>query len=114
MLGVDEGADPAELLGLGEDVVHQRRLARRLRAEDLDDASAWHAADPEREVERQRAGRHGIDLHARALVAHPHDGALAELALDLRERALEGSVTGLGGLLLVGWGHGSGDLSTDS
>jgi hypothetical protein len=28
MLGVDEGADAAELLGLGEDVVDQRRLAR--------------------------------------------------------------------------------------
>ena len=42
----------------------------------------------------------------RALVAHPHDGALAELALDLGQRALEGGVAGLGGLLLLGRGHG--------
>ena len=41
-----------------------------------------------------------------ALVAHPHDGALAELALDLRQRALQGGVAGLRGLLGRGilWG----------
>ena len=54
VLGVDERAHAAELLGLGDDVVDQRRLARGLRAEDLDDPPAGHAADPEREVERQR------------------------------------------------------------
>ena len=37
VLGVDEGADPAARLGLGDDVVDQRRLARGLGAEDLDD-----------------------------------------------------------------------------
>ncbi len=57
VLGVDERADAAELLGLGEHVVDQRRLARGLRAEDLDDAPARDAADAEREVERQRARR---------------------------------------------------------
>ena len=73
VLGVDERADAAELLGLGEDVVDQRRLAGGLRAEDLDDAAARHAADAEREVERQRARRDRVDLHLRALVAHAHD-----------------------------------------
>ena len=62
---------------------------------------------PEREVERQRAGGDRVDAHLRALVAHAHDGALAELALDLRERALQRGVAGLGGLLLFG-GHAVG------
>ena len=106
VLGVDEGAYPSELLRLGEHVVDQRRLARRLRPEDLDDAPAGHPADPEREVERQRPGGDRVAAHLRALVAHPHDRALAELALDLRERPLQGGVTRLGGLLLVGHGHG--------
>ena len=106
VLGVDERAHPAELLGLGQDVVHQRRLAGGLRAEDLDDAPARHAADPEREVERERPGRHDPDTHLGALVAHAHDGALAELAFDLGERALEGGIAGLGGLLVFGDGHG--------
>ena len=62
VLGVDERADAAELLGLGEHVVDERRLARGLRAEDLDDAPARHAADAEREVERQRTRRDRVDL----------------------------------------------------
>ena len=40
------------------------------------------------------------------LVAHAHDGALAELALDLGQRALEGGIAGLDGLLVFGGGHG--------
>ncbi len=54
VLGVDEGADAAQRLGLGDDVVDQRRLTGGLRAEDLDDPAARDAADPERQVERQR------------------------------------------------------------
>ena len=43
--------------------------------------------------------------HLGALVAHPHDRALAELALDLRERALKGGVTRLGGLFFFCHAH---------
>ena len=105
VLRVYERAHAAELLGLGDDVVDQRRLARGLRAEDLDDAAARHAADAEREVERQRAGGDRIDLHLGALVAHAHDGALAELALDLRERALQRGVARLDFLGVLGCAH---------
>jgi hypothetical protein len=77
-------------------VVDQRRLAGGLRPEDLDDAAARAAADAERDVQRQRARGNGLDLHLGALVAHAHDGALAELALDLRERPLQGGVARLG------------------
>ena len=84
VLGVDEGADAAAALGLGDHVVDEGRLARRLGAEDLDDAAARQAADAEREVERQRAGRDRADRDVR-LVAHLHHGALAEVPLDLPE-----------------------------
>ena len=88
MLGVDEGADAAEALRLGDHVVDERRLARRLRAEDLDHATARQAADPERHVERERAGRDRADRDL-SLIAHPHHGALAEIALDLPESRVQ-------------------------
>jgi hypothetical protein len=91
-------------LGLGQDVVDERRLAGGLRAEDLDDAAAGHAADAQREVQRQRAGRDRVDLDLGAFVAHAHDRPLAELALDLGQGAGKGGVAGLDGLL-VGGGH---------
>ena len=62
MLGVDEGADAALLLGLGDGVQRQRRLAGGFRPVDLDDAAARQAADAERDVEAERAGRDGLDL----------------------------------------------------
>ena len=50
-------ATPPRALGLGDDVLADGGLARRLRAEDLGDPAARDAADAEREVERDRAGR---------------------------------------------------------
>ena len=55
MLGVDEGADATLALCLGDHVVDQCRLARRLRTEDLADTSTWKAANAEREVETKTA-----------------------------------------------------------
>ena len=89
VLGVDEGADPAAPLRLRDDVVDERRLARGLRAEDLDDPAAREAADAECDVQRERARRDGRDGDLR-LVAHLHDRALAELPLDLAQRGVEG------------------------
>jgi hypothetical protein len=88
VLGVDERADAAATLGFRHHVVDERRLARRLRAEDLDDASARQPADAERQVEGERAGRDGADRYGGAVV-HLHDRPLAELALDLAERDVE-------------------------
>ena len=88
VLGVDVGAHAAVALGLGDDVHGERRLARRLRAEDLDDPAPGQAADAEREVEREGTGRDGLDPDVAAL-AEAHDRALAELLLDLAERHVE-------------------------
>ena len=92
VLGVDERRLPAQLLRLGDEVVDHGRLARRLRAEDLDDAAARDAADAEGDVERQRPGGHELHVVAHGVVAEAHDAALAELALDLGDGSLEGFV----------------------
>ena len=101
VLGVDERADAAQLLGAGEHVVEQRGLAGRLRAEHLDDAAARDAAHAEREVERQGARRDGVDPHLGGVVPHLHDRALAEVLADLRQRTVERALARLGGLLLL-------------
>ena len=88
VLGVDEGADAAAALRLRDHVVDERRLTGGLRPEDLDHAAARQPAHSECHVERQRAGRDGADRNLR-LVVHLHDGALAELALDLPEHRVE-------------------------
>jgi len=88
VLCIDEGADAAAALGLCDHVVDERRLPRGLRAEDLDDAPARQSADPQREVERERARRNCADRDL-GLVVHAHHRALAELALDLAERGVE-------------------------
>src|SRR3546814_3287195 len=89
MLGVDEGAGTAGLLGLGDHVQRQGGLARTLRPVDLDDAAARQAADAQADVEAERAGRHGLDLDGAGVGAELHHRALAERALDLAERGLQ-------------------------
>ena len=64
VLGVDEGGDAAGLLRVGDGVQGDGRLARALRAVDLDDAAAGQPADAERDVERDRAGRDDLDRGA--------------------------------------------------
>jgi hypothetical protein len=88
VLGVDEGGGAAALLALGDDLQRQRGLAGGLGPVDLDDAAARQAADAERDVEPQRAGRLSRPRRRRSAtgVAEAHDRALAELLLDLPER----------------------------
>ena len=105
MLGVDERALPAGLLRLGDDLRGEGGLPGGLRAEDLDDAAAGDAADAEGVVERDRAGRDGVDGDVRG-VAHLHDGALPELLLDLLHREVEGLLLRLAGVLFFSR-HGS-------
>jgi hypothetical protein len=88
VLRVDEGADPAAALGLGDHVVDERRLTGRLRAVDLADPAAREPADAERDVERERSRRDRADRDL-GCVVHLHHGALAELALDLSKRRIQ-------------------------
>ena len=94
-------ARPPVLLRLGDDLEGQGRLARRLGPEDLDDAAAGHAADAERGVDGDGAGRRSHWIASCGLVAEAHDRALAELAVDLLERLLQRLE-----LVLVDDGHG--------
>jgi hypothetical protein len=88
VLGVDVGTDTTVALRLRDDVGGQRRLPGRLRAEDLDDAAPREPADAERQVQGEGTRRDGLDPHV-APFAQPHDGAFAELLLDLAERHVE-------------------------
>ena len=83
VLGVDEGGDAAGLLRVGHRVQGHGRLARALRAVDLDDPAPGQAADAQRDVEGDRPGRDDLDRGPH-VVAEAHDGALAVLLLDLR------------------------------
>src|SRR5436190_11356149 len=89
VLRIDEGADTAPLLTLGDQLEGERRLARRLGAVDLDDPAARDAADAERDVEAEGAGRQHGDVAGERRLAEPHDRALAELLLDLAEREID-------------------------
>jgi hypothetical protein len=89
VLGVDEGAHAAALLGLGDDVQGQGGLAARLRPVDLDDAAARETADAEGDVEAERPGRHDRDLALDRVLAQAHDRALAELLLDRAEGEID-------------------------
>ena len=88
VLGVDEGADPAATLGLGDHVVDEGRLPGGLRAEDLDDPATGKTPHSEGEVERERPRRDGARRDMGGVV-HAHDRAFAELALDLAEGDVE-------------------------
>ena len=92
VLGVDERADAAAGLGLGHDVVDERRLTRGLRAEDLDHAAARDAADAEREVERERAGGDRFDLEGALsplrVISEPAPNSLSIWALAASSAAV--------------------------
>jgi hypothetical protein len=73
----------------GDHLQRERRLARRLRPEDLDDPPARDAADAERVVDADGAGRYRVDRLDRPFLAETHDGPFAELFLDLTHGQLD-------------------------
>ena len=64
MLGVDEGGDPPFVLGAGDRVQGQRRLAARLRSKQLDHPAPGKPAPPKAKIERQGAGGNALDAKA--------------------------------------------------
>src|SRR6059036_3223734 len=93
MLGVDECRHTAQFLRFGNHLQRQRGFPRRFRPEDFHDAAAWNAAHAERIIDADRAGWNGINRLDGPFLSEPHDGALAELFLDLPDRELHGSET---------------------
>ena len=89
MLGIDEAADTALLLGLGDRVQGQRGLAGGFRPVDLDHAALRKPTNAKRDVEAERAGGDRLDFDGLLVLAKPHDRALAEGALDLGERGVQ-------------------------
>ncbi len=102
VLGVDVGANAAVALCFGDHVHGQGGLTRGLRAEDLHDSATGQAADAERNIQGQGAGLHGLDGH-RPLLAHPHDGALAELLVDGRQCDVQCLVAVSGAAICAHW-----------
>jgi hypothetical protein len=109
VFGVDDGTHAARPLRLGDNVLDQRGLARRLGAENLDDPAAWHATDAQGDVEANCARWNGLDCHEPGGLAKPHDRAFSELLLDVRHDGLDnpGLVGWLNDLGLVACCHGS-------
>ena len=67
VLGVDEGGHAAALLGVGDGVQGDGRLAARFRPEDLDDPAARQPLAAQGDVEAQGAGRNALHVRDRWL-----------------------------------------------
>ena len=89
VFGIDEGADAALLLRLGDGVQSQRGLAGGFRPVDFNDAPPRQAADAKRDIEAERARGDDVDIHRPVVLAELHDRALAEVPLDLGQRRVE-------------------------
>ena len=88
VLRVDERGLTACLLRFGNAVQSKGGLTGGLGAVDLNDAALWKTADAGRNVQRDRAGVDGFHVQLRAL-SKAHDGALAILLFNLRERCFQ-------------------------
>jgi hypothetical protein len=83
VLRVDEGGEPACLLGLGDDVQAEGRLAAGLRAEDLDDAAAGDPTDAEGQVEGIEATFWGSSSPMRMIEPFPNCRSICETAASM-------------------------------
>ena len=86
---VDEGADPAFLLGFGNAVKRERGLARAFRPVDLDDPAFGQAADAKGQIKAEGSGGNRLDINGRAPGAQLHHRAFAEGAFDLPDRGVQ-------------------------
>ena len=89
VFSIDEGTVATVLLRLGNSVQRQRCLARGFRAVDLDDPAFRKPADTKANVQTERAGRDGLNIHDRFALPELHHRALAERLLDLADGRLE-------------------------
>ena len=87
MLGIDQGGRSAVLLGLGDNVLGQRRLTRSLGPKHLDHPTARQSAYAEGEIQGDGARRHHAYL-GQVIPTHAENRTSSELLLDLRYRGL--------------------------
>ena len=89
MLCIDECRNATGLLRLSDHVQRDRRLARGLGAEHLDDASARNAANAKCDIERQDPRGDHLDVHVRLGFTEAHDRPLAMRLLDVLQGILK-------------------------
>ena len=104
VLGIDKRAGAALLLHLGNHLQRQGGLARRLRAIDFDHTATGQATHAQCNVQAQRASGNHLNVLNGLAFTQAHDGALAKLLLNLRQRCGQG--LGLFGV------HGQGGVGT--
>ena len=85
-----KAASAALFLGFGDDVQGKRGFARGFRPENLDDPAARQSTDAKRDIEAQRSCGNRFNLHRMLVLTEPHDGAFAEIPLNLTQRRFEG------------------------
>src|SRR5512133_4093229 len=88
MFGIDECADAAVGLGIGDRMQSHRRLAAGLRAVDLNHPASRKAADTKSYIEGNGAGGNDLD-RSPDLLTQAHHRSLSILFVDLRECCLE-------------------------
>ena len=88
VLNVDKGNLAAQLLGFSQNMQGQGGFYRKIPAHIPNDASAWQAADAQRQVQPQAAGGNGIHLHGN-VGPKLHHGAFAKLLFDLGQCRLQ-------------------------
>ena len=80
---VDEGADAAGFLTLGNGFETERGFTGRFRTEDFHDTTARQAADAECQVYAERAGGDDVKVFFLLAAVHFHDGSFAEVFFNL-------------------------------
>ena len=89
MFSVDKGANPALFLLFRDAMQRQRGLARAFGAINLDDAALRQTTDAKGDIKAKRACRCRLDVAHGVVATQLHDRALAKLAFDLGQCAIE-------------------------
>ena len=79
---IDDGADPAFLLGFGDHMCGQGGLTRAFRSVYFNDAAFRQSSDPQCHVEAKGTGRNDF-LLLLPLFIHHHHTTLSEILVDL-------------------------------
>ena len=107
MLDIDEGGEASQLLSLGDYGEGEGGFPGGFRTKDFHDAAAGKAAGTEGAVDQEIAGGDDFDVHF-PVFPEAHDGAVAEVLVDLLEGGVEVFGAGGGDTVFSGGGSGGG------